>query len=359
MILKTIKINVSAVQLAIPSLQRSSNQVSTIKGNVRGLKSGVDYRIQNRSGIGASLNQVVSSLNEMELKIKELERFIQNSVVKYRSAERIIENKSRLLESVHSKTALSLGFIKGYDPFLNHKDTLGTTMKVDKEKAASATTDHVRNVLGLGQAALNYVGDEANEKLKDLESGWKEATNRIDKKRKEMMVAYDFVKENKKDLFNLVLETGVREGLDMTSTGRAFREKYEYLHYEQRDKMNGPHPTFKEARSPKFGWIELPKHMSVFHDDNKGKQEIKFIHPDGREAVFDGDTLQPVTDARYKGTYNYINPTIAPKGFPNSKQDILDWIEYSKAGLGHVVTDVIPYYMVGQKNERDQQRFQD
>ncbi|RFB12158.1 hypothetical protein DZB84_19585 [Bacillus sp. HNG] len=355
----TIKINVSTVQLAIPSLQRDSNKVSTIKGSVRGLKSGIDYRIQSRRGIGVSLNQVVSSLNELELKIKDLERFIHNSVQLYQNAERIIDNKSRSLESVRSKTALSLGFIKGYDPFKNPKGTMGAAKMVHKDTTTRSIAENLRNVLDLGQAALNYVGNEANERLEDIESGWKEATSRIDKKRKQMIDDYEFVKDNKKDIFNLLLETGVREGLDMTSTGRAFREKYEYLHYEQRDKLNEPHPTYKEVRNPRLGWIELPESMSVFHDDNKGEPEKKFIHPDGREAVFDGDTLKPVTDARYKGTYNYINPTLMPEGFPNSKQDILDWVEYGKTGLGHVVTDVIPYYMVGQKNERDQQRFQD
>ncbi|MCC3358122.1 hypothetical protein [Bacillus sp. REN16] len=357
--MEIIKINVSTVQLSIPSLHRCSNTVSTIRGTVRGLKSGVDYRIQSRRGIGASLNQAVSSLNEIEIKIKELERFIQNSVQQYRNAERTIESKYRSLESVHSKTALSLGFIKGYDPFRNNKGTIDSAKMVYMDKAASSAAENLKNVLGLGRDTMNYIGNEANKKIDAIESGWKYAISQIDKKRKQMVDAFEFVNENKKDVFNHLLETGVREGLDMTSTGRAFRKDYEYFHYEQRDQMNGPHPTYQEAKDPGLGWIELPESMSIFHDDNNGKPERKFIHPDGREAVFDGDTLEPVTDARYKGTYNYINPTIAPKGFPNSKQDILDWVEYGKAGLGHVVTDVIPYYMVGQKNERDQQRFQD
>ncbi len=59
------------------------------------------------------------------------------------------------------------------------------------------------------------------------------------------------------------------------------------------------------------GWTELPPSQSVFHDNGTGLPERKFIHVDGREAVYDGDTGQVITDPEVAGTYNYVNPGVA------------------------------------------------
>lgn len=57
------------------------------------------------------------------------------------------------------------------------------------------------------------------------------------------------------------------------------------------------------------------------------------------EAVFTNDfsptgKYELYTDPRYKGTYNYCNPTTNP--------------------IGHFFADMLPYYLTGDKNERDQ-----
>lgn len=72
-----------------------------------------------------------------------------------------------------------------------------------------------------------------------------------------------------------------------------------------------------------------------------GEPELKFICADGREAVFTKDfsedgSYQLYTDPRYKGTYNYCNPN----GF----------LGY----IGHFFADMVPYYLTGNSNERNQ-----
>ena len=114
--------------------------------------------------------------------------------------------------------------------------------------------------------------------------------------------------------------------------------------------MNLPHPTYEEAEDKKSGWVLLPKNMSVFHDNGEGKPELKYVNNDGREAVFDGDTLKPMTNPKYKGTYNYVTPVDKP----SNNLDIKGWAEYGYKGIGHVCMDVIPYVLTGNKNERDQ-----
>ena len=117
-----------------------------------------------------------------------------------------------------------------------------------------------------------------------------------------------------------------------------------------RDARNGLNPIYSQVTAPGSGWNLLPPEMSVFHDNKIGKPELKFIHPDGREAVFDGDSLQPMTNPRYKGTFNYVSPVNTPDNWYNVK----GWANFAVKGVGHTVMDVVPYFIVGKRNERNQ-----
>ncbi|MBI5138070.1 MAG: hypothetical protein HZA24_12145 [Nitrospirae bacterium] len=55
-----------------------------------------------------------------------------------------------------------------------------------------------------------------------------------------------------------------------------------------------------------------------------GFQALAFIFPDGREAVYDGDTGRLITDPRYAGTYNYVTPGIPswnPLTWPETRHE--------------------------------------
>lgn len=119
------------------------------------------------------------------------------------------------------------------------------------------------------------------------------------------------------------------------------------FHYEHRDAKNGKHVSYEEAIAKGSGWQLLPPKMSVYHDNGRGKPELKFVHPNGREAVFDGDTLLPVTDPKYRATYNYVAPlsTTDVKGVGSA-------INFAARGVGHVITDVIPYKVLGGNNRK-------
>ena len=114
-------------------------------------------------------------------------------------------------------------------------------------------------------------------------------------------------------------------------------------HFEGRVAKNGIHPTYKEVTAKGSGWRLLPKSQSIFHDDGVGKPELKFVHPDGREAVFNGDCLCPETRPQYMPTYNYVNPGKVL----DKKNDIPGLIEYGSRQLGHGVVDVVPYFIGG------------
>jgi len=102
------------------------------------------------------------------------------------------------------------------------------------------------------------------------------------------------------------------EGVE--AINEAVRTK-EFMHYEMRDALNaGPDGApetlddFKQS-ADFYKWQEMKGDQAAFHQ-NGGAEDLKFIHPDGRELVYDGDTNELMTDDRYMGTYNYVNATI-------------------------------------------------
>ena len=99
-----------------------------------------------------------------------------------------------------------------------------------------------------------------------------------------------------------------------------------FIHHNVRSALNNPLP-----RSPPVdgenGWHLLPLEQSIFHDNGDKYPECKYVNDDGREAVYDGATHQIITDNRYAGTYNFINP------------------QTSK--IGHAILDVLPYLIMG------------
>ena len=66
--------------------------------------------------------------------------------------------------------------------------------------------------------------------------------------------------------------------------------------------------------------------------------------------MFDGDTLDPVTDPRYIATYNYC-PLYE---MPSTDAGLLDYIRLAGSAVGHFFADMVPYYLTGNSNTREQ-----
>lgn len=114
------------------------------------------------------------------------------------------------------------------------------------------------------------------------------------------------------------------------------------FHFEGREEKNGKPPDYATLTAPGSKWKLLPKAMSIFHDNGIGKPELKFVHPDGREAVIDGDTHEPVLDAKCMATFNYVNPMPM-----DEVHGPVDLVKMAGKNIGHFVTDVIPYLVGG------------
>jgi RHS repeat-associated protein len=115
-------------------------------------------------------------------------------------------------------------------------------------------------------------------------------------------------------------------------------------HYESRLGLNinlPESPTI--ARERGSIWEQMPQSMNRYHDNEYGKPEMKFLHPDGREVVYDGDCEKIVTDPELMGTYNYVNPA----KIPNEITDLTGWGKFLLRGTGHLTFDVLPYKLGG------------
>jgi hypothetical protein len=104
-------------------------------------------------------------------------------------------------------------------------------------------------------------------------------------------------------------------------------------------------PTYSEAAAAGSPWRQLSPAQSIYHDNGRGKKELKFVNPDGREVVFDGDTHERITDPNIVGTYNYV--TVLPG---TEYSGILGNIEYGLDIVGHGIVDVVPYWLAGNCN---------
>ena len=128
----------------------------------------------------------------------------------------------------------------------------------------------------------------------------------------------------------------------VTNTASSIYHGLTDWHFEGRDALNKPQPTQEELNAADSSWKLLPKEMSVFHDNKVGDPEKKYVHPDGSEAVIDGDTGEHVTDPKYMGTYNYVNPMAW-----GDVNGITDVPAFLGKNVGHFFADVVPYFFGG------------
>lgn len=131
-------------------------------------------------------------------------------------------------------------------------------------------------------------------------------------------------------------------------------------HYEDRDAKNKNLPSY-EVISDRKDWRLNDEWMSQYHQNGIGSPELKFTNEDGREAVYTKDfssngSYELYTDPLYKGTYNYVTPSINPSA-PDSITDFKGMGNFITGGskflvtsTGHFFCDMLPYYALG--NER-------
>ncbi len=134
-----------------------------------------------------------------------------------------------------------------------------------------------------------------------------------------------------------------------SDTTESVTRDFLYPHFEGRIEKNGEAPSYEEISDASSGWRLVSPQESVFHDNGIGLPEEKYVHPDGREFVYDGDTHQVITDPRYMGTYNY-----GTYGDFSENTTLNEYVEDIIGVLEHSFYDVLPYLLTFSSNTRDQ-----
>ncbi len=80
-------------------LKYVSNRLSGIKGDFHSQKQAIDWKIRSRHGISYRLNRIDESLSDVDVQIKKLVNFIQQSIVYYNNCEQKVKSNSVQLES--------------------------------------------------------------------------------------------------------------------------------------------------------------------------------------------------------------------------------------------------------------------
>jgi len=122
-------------------------------------------------------------------------------------------------------------------------------------------------------------------------------------------------------------------------------------HFEGRDARNGPAPSQADLDGGN-GWVKQPDWMAELHQDpNVEGREVKYVNEDGRESIrYPGAGGGEVTDDRYRGTYNYVNPGNWDQ-LQNQGQvlgvPVGGAAEWAARGVGHFATDILPWWLGG------------
>lgn len=146
----------------------------------------------------------------------------------------------------------------------------------------------------------------------------------------------------------------LRSGMNLKGL---FKLDGDFMNGDLRDFLNlkedGTMNYKKEELTKDSGWKELCSIGSQYHQTNASNDpsnlNAKFVNKDGREVVInrDGIISNSYPD---KGTFNYCNPA----SYPQSLSDIKGIAEFTTKGIGHFFADMIPYFITGGKNERNQ-----
>ena len=147
------------------------------------------------------------------------------------------------------------------------------------------------------------------------------------------------------DTSGSVTVIGFEAETDISDSGASGPEiNAEYVHFELRESENTGLPALLWDAVHDDDWREIGAAQSVLHNDpNTPGVERKFVHEDGREAVYYPNSGRLVTDPRYRGTYNFHNSGTLFTG----EFTLHPWGGMLLDDVLHGLFDVIPWYRNG------------
>ncbi|WP_216830394.1 hypothetical protein [Alkalihalobacterium elongatum] len=158
-----ILIRTGFVNQQVPGIKQNSTKVSEIRSRVSSVSGSLDRRITVRRGIGSRLNRTESSLGKLEMQVKNLQTFVNQSMARYAKAESFLASKGTSVERLgkgHVYAGL-MGRISGFGAYANN---IRKTMVEAGSNAhvVGATYQREESVLHKFFSGVGKVGDALN-----------------------------------------------------------------------------------------------------------------------------------------------------------------------------------------------------
>ena len=147
-----IKIQTDYVKQTGASIGPMSQKVSEVSTGLSVLRYSIDHEIMNRGNLRSRFNAAITSANQLETRIKNLDRFIAQSMDQYCRTETELTKKSESALTPESKESTIASILNVFN-YINGKLSLGDTALIGTQIFTIALSAGISRKL-----KINYIG---------------------------------------------------------------------------------------------------------------------------------------------------------------------------------------------------------
>ncbi|MFJ5762925.1 hypothetical protein ACIQAA_28165 [Neobacillus sp. NPDC093182] len=147
-----IRIQTDYVKQTGASIGHMSQKVSEVSDGLSALRYSIDHEIMNRGNLRARFNTSISSSHELETRLRNLERFIAQSMDQYSRTETELTKKSESAINPESKKSTIASILNVFN-YINGKLSIGDAALVGTQLFTIALSAGISRKL-----KINYIG---------------------------------------------------------------------------------------------------------------------------------------------------------------------------------------------------------
>ncbi|MDQ0999690.1 hypothetical protein QFZ28_000090 [Neobacillus niacini] len=147
-----IRIQTDYVKQTGASIGPMSQKVSDVSDGLSALRYSIDHEIMNRGNLRSRFNAAITSSHQLETKLRDLDRFIAQSMDKYCQTETELTKKSESALTPESKKSTIASILNVFD-YINGKLSVGDAALVGTQLFTIALSTGISRKL-----KINYIG---------------------------------------------------------------------------------------------------------------------------------------------------------------------------------------------------------
>ncbi|MFP7299909.1 hypothetical protein [Neobacillus niacini] len=147
-----IKIQTEYVKQTGASIGPMSQKVSEVSNGLSALRYSIDHKIMNRGNLHSRFNSAITSANQLEMRIRDLDRFIIQSMDRYCQTETELTKKSESAITPESKKSTIASILNVFN-YINGKLSIGDAALVGTQLFTIALSAGISRRLN-----IHYIG---------------------------------------------------------------------------------------------------------------------------------------------------------------------------------------------------------